>query len=184
VVPLDRTVESLGDRADLDLFRRRFATDGPLFITGSPGSTSPNAPLLVDAAPVRKTRNKMLGGLGMGAHPLAQTAASSSLFAGGGAYKKWTVWRKQPMTFMPQHERVLAIDGEDLHIMPAATGTGKAFLNDTQGKTTTIHFSHVVGCKVTRKHPSNFKVSEPWCCFVCMPVYVCVCAYVCILIMR
>jgi hypothetical protein len=46
VVPLDRTVEALGDICELDLFRRRFA-DGLDNITGSPGSISPNAPLII-----------------------------------------------------------------------------------------------------------------------------------------
>src|SRR5205085_9205864 len=45
VAPLDRTVEALGARSDLDLVRRRFGA-GPLGLTGSPGSSSPNAPLL------------------------------------------------------------------------------------------------------------------------------------------
>jgi target of rapamycin complex 2 subunit MAPKAP1 len=56
VVPLDRTVEALGDINELDLFRRRFA-DGLDTITGSPGSISPNAPLII-------TRGKM-GGKGI-----------------------------------------------------------------------------------------------------------------------
>jgi hypothetical protein len=38
VVLLDRTVESIGNRSDVDLCRRRFATDGPLTMSGSPSS--------------------------------------------------------------------------------------------------------------------------------------------------
>jgi SAPK-interacting protein 1 (Sin1), Pleckstrin-homology len=53
------------------------------------------------------------------------------------------------------NERVLAIDGEYLHIMPAQSGKT---MFEGQGKTTTVHFSNVVGCKVTRRHPTNFKV--------------------------
>ena len=59
------------------------------------------------------------------------------------------------MRFVGLNERILAIDGEYLHIMP--TSTGKTMF-EGQGKTTTVHFSKVVGCKVTRRHPTNFKV--------------------------
>jgi len=59
------------------------------------------------------------------------------------------------MRFVGLNERVLAIDGEYLHIMPASTGKT---MFEGQGKTTTVHFSNVVGCKVTRRHPTNFKV--------------------------
>lgn len=47
VAPLDRTVEALVDRVELDLVRRRFGA-GPLAMTGSPGSASPNAPLHIE----------------------------------------------------------------------------------------------------------------------------------------
>ena len=52
-------------------------------------------------------------------------------------------------------EKIIAIDGEYLHIMP---GSGGKTVFEGQGKTTTVHFSNVVGCKVTRRHPTNFKV--------------------------
>lgn len=47
IAPLDRTVEALVDRVELDLVRRRFGS-GPLAMTGSPGSASPNAPLHIE----------------------------------------------------------------------------------------------------------------------------------------
>lgn len=47
VAPLDRTVESLGERADIDLVRRRFGNDGSMAGNTTPGSTPPNAPLLI-----------------------------------------------------------------------------------------------------------------------------------------
>lgn len=167
VVLLDRTVGSIGNRTDLDLFRRRFATDGPLTMTGSPGSTSPRsaAGLSSDLLPTtssavssfRKIKKPhQLAGGASSSHPLAQ---ESSLIKqdelGSSNYKKYTVWRKQPMRFVGMNERVIAIDGEYLHIMPV--GTGKTMF-EGQGKTTTVHFSNVVGCKVTRRHPTNFKV--------------------------
>jgi hypothetical protein len=150
VVLLDRTVESIGNRTDLDLYRRRFATDGPLTMTGSPSSSSPKMPLMVERPPVRKIQKGNM----MGTHPLAQEAVKQDE-VGNSNYRKYTVWRKQPMRFVGLNERVLAIDGEYLHIMPAQTGKT---MFEGQGKTTTVHFSNVVGCKVTRRHPTNFKV--------------------------
>ncbi|RDW59756.1 hypothetical protein BP6252_12843 [Coleophoma cylindrospora] len=151
VVLLDRTVESIGNRTELDLYRRRFATDGPLTMSGSPSSnSSPRMAMMADGAGVRKIRKGPM----MGAHPLAQEAVKQDEL-GSANYRKYTVWRKQPMRFVGMNERVLAIDGEYLHIMPASTGKT---MFEGQGKTTTVHFSNVVGCKVTRRHPTNFKV--------------------------
>ena len=152
VVLLDRTVESIGNRTDLDLWRRRFATDGPLTMTGSPSSSSsPKMPLMAERPETRKIRKPPM----MGTHPLAQEGVKQDEL-GSANYRKYTVWRKQPMRFVGMNERVLAIDGEYLHIMPAQTGKT---MFEGQGKTTTVHFSNVVGCKVTRRHPTNFKVS-------------------------
>lgn len=151
VVLLDRPVESMGNRTDLDLFRRRFATDGPLTMTGSPSSSSsPKMPLMAERPEMRKIRKPPM----MGTHPLAQESVKQDEL-GSANYRKYTVWRKQPMRFVGMNERVLAIDGEYLHIMPASTGKT---MFEGQGKTTTVHFSNVVGCKVTRRHPTNFKV--------------------------
>ena len=150
VVLLDRTVESIGNRTDLDLYRRRFATDGPLTMSGSPSSSSPKMPLMAERPEIRKIRKGQM----MGTHPLAQEAIKQDEL-GSANYRKYTVWRKQPMRFVGMNERVLAIDGEYLHIMPASTGKT---MFEGQGKTTTVHFSNVVGCKVTRRHPTNFKV--------------------------
>jgi hypothetical protein len=150
VVLLDRPVESMGNRTDLDLYRRRFATDGPLTMTGSPSSSSPKMPLMAERPEARKIRKPPM----MGTHPLAQESIKQDEL-GSANYRKYTVWRKQPMRFVGMNERVLAIDGEYLHIMPASTGKT---MFEGQGKTTTVHFSNVVGCKVTRRHPTNFKV--------------------------
>lgn len=150
VVLLDRTVESIGNRTELDLYRRRFATDGPLTMSGSPSSSSPKMPMMAERPDARKIRKGPM----MGNHPLAQEAIKQDEL-GSANYRKYTVWRKQPMRFVGLNERILAIDGEYLHIMP--TSTGKTMF-EGQGKTTTVHFSKVVGCKVTRRHPTNFKV--------------------------
>lgn len=152
VVFLDRTVGSIGNRSDLDLFRRCFATDGPLTMNGSPISTSPKSAIIAEGLAFRRIK-KPSGNT----HPLAQEAIKQDEL-GSANYRKYTVWRKQPMRFVGMNEKVIAIDGEYLHIMPA--GTGKTMF-EGQGKTTTVHFSNVVGCKVARRHPTNFKVFLP-----------------------
>lgn len=149
VVLLDRTMESIGNPADLDLFRRRFATDGPLTMSGSPSSSSPNVPIMGDRPDTRKMRKGQM----LGPHPLAQEAIKQDQI-GSANYRRYTVWRKQPMRFVGMNERILAIDGGYLHILPATTGKT---MFDGQTKTTVVHFSDIVGCKVTRRHPTNFK---------------------------
>ena len=149
VAPLDRTVESIGARTDLDLVRRRFAHDGGLGLTGSPGSSSPNAPLLLTTEVPKKGKKNITSAV----HPLSQnqdvwgnTTAS---------YRKYTVIRKQPMSFTPSHQRTLLMDNDYMHILPAETGKN---IFDTTTKSTTVPFSMIVGCKVSRRHPKTFRV--------------------------
>ena len=148
VAPLDRTVEAIGARTDLDLIRRRFGNDGPLSLTGSPGSSSPNAPLLLTSETPRKGRRplQMLPPLAQKQDPLANTAT----------YKKYIVVRKQPMSFASSHQRILIMDGEYIHFLPSETGRT---LFDSGAKTTTWPYRNVTGCKVSRRHPRNFRVS-------------------------
>jgi len=58
------------------------------------------------------------------------------------------------MSFMSRHERILAIDGEYVHIMPSDQKT--IFESP---KTTSIHISAIIGCKVYKKAPANFKIA-------------------------
>lgn len=149
IAPVDRTVEALGTRTDLDLARRRFANDGALGLAGSPGSSSPNAPLLLAAdTPTRK------GKPGARMHPLAQ-AQKQDLLGSTAKYKKYNVVRKQPMSFAPSHQRVLLMDEDYMHILPGETGKT---LFDNSGKTSRVPFSMIVGCKVSRRHPKTFRV--------------------------
>jgi hypothetical protein len=148
VAPLDRTVEALGNITDLDLVRRRFGA-GPLSLTGSPGSASPNAPLLVDNTTNAPTKKGKKSGPQM-LHPLAQ---KQDLI--GGYYRRYQVFRKQPMSFTASNQRVLAFDNDYMHIMPGESGKG---VFDTSTKTRSISFNDVVGCKVSRRHPKSFRV--------------------------
>lgn len=148
VVYLDRIVSSIGNVTDLELHRRRFATDGPLTITGSPSGSAPKTHVWNELP--QKSKKKL-----MTTHPLAQeTVMQDEAGSGDVKYKKYTVWRKQPMRFVGLNERILVIDGEYVYIQPSSGGKATR----EGGKTTTVHFSNVVGCSVSRRHPSNFKV--------------------------
>lgn len=69
-------------------------------------------------------------------------------------YRKYTVWRRLPMSFINRHERSFAIDGEYVYILPK---DGKIWY-DTNFKTRTFHVSQIVSCKVSKRIPSNFKI--------------------------
>ncbi len=62
------------------------------------------------------------------------------------SYKKFTVNRRGRMRMGLTDTRTFSVDGEYIHIV------------DANGKKSTIHFSSVLGCKVSRKHPTHFKV--------------------------
>lgn len=181
IAPIDRTVEALGpDHSDLDLVRRRFG-EGGVGTYGSPSSSSPNAPILGSSSALlapsggfstpKKTKNK--DSTTTSVHPLAQQHSASQggdpfgsiglalsyPATGLGTYKRYNVIRRQPMSLAPSHPRVLEISGEYMHIMPADPATtNRALYDPVQNKTTSVHFSNVVGCKVNRKHPKTFRV--------------------------
>ncbi|KAI0969309.1 stress-activated map kinase interacting protein 1-domain-containing protein [Xylaria arbuscula] len=150
VAYVDKAVSSIGNAMDLELHRRRFATDGPLTITGSPGSSSPKTHVWDTPVP-HKGKKKV-----MTAHPLAQQAimADEAGSSNKATYQKYIVWRKQPMRFVGLNERIIAIDGEYVYIMPSSGGK----VTREGGKTTTVHFSNVIGCNMSRRHPNHFKL--------------------------
>lgn len=148
VAPVDRTVESIGSRTDLDLVRRRFVGDGAVGLFGSPGSSSPNAPLFLPAETPKKGRR--------GAPMMHSASYKPDVLGSTAKYKKYNVVRKQPMSFAPSHPRVLLMDEEYLHILPGEAGKT---LFDSSAKTTRVPFNIIVGCKVGRRHPKEFKVS-------------------------
>lgn len=169
VAPHDRTVEALASRTDLDLLKRRFVGDGVFGLAGSPGSSSPNAPLIISTGGAPKKTKKgerthaAVSGQGL-IHPLAKHSDSAALaLTSTGYYRRYAVMRKQPMSFASSTSRTLALDNEYIHIMPGEAGAkagaraGGAWAEGT-GKTTTVHFSSVVGSKVSKKHPKMFRV--------------------------
>ncbi|KIW78518.1 hypothetical protein Z517_08356 [Fonsecaea pedrosoi CBS 271.37] len=139
VAPLDRTVEALGARSELDLVRRRFGAGASL--TGSPGSSSPNAPLLLDIQGPKK------GKRGQPLHPLAQ---KQDLLSSASNFKKYYVTRKQLGGFAQGSQRVLVFDGDIIHVMPADTSSNAKF--------SSIAFTDILKCKVSSKHPKLVRI--------------------------
>ena len=144
VAALDRTVEALGTRSDLDLVRKRFGA-GPANLTGSPKSGSPNAPLLLDIqGPTGKDKKGKKGQKIM--HPLAQ---KQDMMASASNFKKYYVTRRRVTSFSQSSARVLVFDGDMLHNMPA--DTGKTMI-DSNAKTNSFAFADIMRCKVSSKH--------------------------------
>ncbi|KIX06095.1 uncharacterized protein Z518_04069 [Rhinocladiella mackenziei CBS 650.93] len=139
VAPLDRTVEALGTRSDLDLVRKRFGAG--VNLTGSPGSSSPNAPLLLDIQGPKK------GKKGQTLHPLAQ---NQDLISSASNFKKYYVTRKQLAPFAQGSQRVLVFDGDLIHVMPADTTSNAKF--------SSIAFGDILRCKVSTKHPKIVRI--------------------------
>ena len=181
VAPSDRTVEALGERVHLDLVRRRFAGAGDgvfgLGLSGSPGSSTPNAPLDLPTVATPPTKKKKGFGLNSRstadaqAFAYAQNASLGGSGSGGGGNafysfgnegKRYNVLRKLPLSFAAAHPRTLIITPEYLQILPAApAGSG---LSDspapppTAGKVTNIAMAMIIGVKVSRKHPKMVRV--------------------------
>nr|POE89870.1 target of rapamycin complex 2 subunit sin1 [Quercus suber] len=179
VAPSDRTVEALGSNLHLDLVRRRFGAVGDfgLGLSGSPGSSSPNAPLeLVPNTPPTGRETKRKKGLGGVLHPLTaqaqkfgMSAATTSLLELTGAGpigRRYNVLRKLPLSFSATHPRTLVITPEYMQILPSVVppnnlgGTSTAFPTTVSGhgKVTNVPMSSIVGVKVSRKHPKMVRV--------------------------
>ncbi|KAI4093487.1 MAG: hypothetical protein LQ344_002900 [Seirophora lacunosa] len=146
IAPVDRTVESIGTHTDLDLERRRFVNEGAVGLSGSPGSSSPNAPLFLKTDLQRRGGKRMAPML----HPLAQ---KQDLPGSTGRYKKYMVFRKQPMSFTSHHQYNLILDDEYMHAIPAESA--RTLSNE---KARRIRFNEIVGCKQSSRHGKQFKV--------------------------
>ncbi|OQO13664.1 hypothetical protein B0A48_01893 [Cryoendolithus antarcticus] len=166
VAPSDRTVEALGSALHLDLVRRRFGGVGifEFGLSGSPGSSSPNAPLeLVPNTPPTAKEAKRRKGFGV-LQPQPQhhqtlhataSLANLTLAPTSGIGHRYNVLRKLPLSFSGSHPRTLVITPEYLQILP---GPGNSEPGEQPGKVTNIHMSSVVGVKCSRKHPKVVRV--------------------------
>lgn len=151
VALLDRPVSAIGAMQDLELHRRRF--NEPV-LSQSPIGYSPGGRMLFSEMSVGGKKASKTKGI----HPLAKESLAQDDMSRNSNYRRYTVWRKQTMRFAGLNERLFMIDGEYIHIMPSSNGKA---VTDSSSKTTTVHFSNVIGCKVSRRHPSHFKVILP-----------------------
>jgi hypothetical protein len=115
IAPLDRTVEALGSITELDLVRRRFG-GGPLALGTSPGSSSPNAPLMVESTEP-STSKKGKKEAKKGAQRMLPSASQKQDNLGG-YYRRYHVFRKQPMSFTASNHRILTFENDYMHIVP------------------------------------------------------------------
>ncbi|KAH9816979.1 SAPK-interacting protein 1 (Sin1), Pleckstrin-homology [Teratosphaeria destructans] len=167
VAPGDRTVEALGANLNLDLVRRRFGAVGDfgLGLSGSPGSSSPNAPLeLVPNTPptakdVKKKKGFGVLHAGLRSEGVVSSTATSLLDLTGASHlgRRYHVLRKQPLSFAASHPRTLVITPEYMQILPGEE-QGGGYGAIPQGKVTNVPMSSIVGVKVSRKHPKMMRV--------------------------
>ncbi|GAA5948212.1 hypothetical protein JCM3765_001316 [Sporobolomyces pararoseus] len=133
VVPLDRTVESLGDQRELVLVSRsQVGTVGLRRQRRNTQNINPSASIFQQVEEPSTPRYQS-------ASQLTST------------YQLYRVQRKLPMSLGGRHPRSIAIDGDYLHFMPA---DGK----DSVGRTSSFHISLVQSCKVSRRSASSFKI--------------------------
>ncbi|KAI5841036.1 stress-activated map kinase interacting protein 1-domain-containing protein [Morchella snyderi] len=144
--PLERTVAALGDRAELDLVKKKMLPVPATVVAPAAAAAAAALPMLAQPPPPVQEEEES----GRRMRYLQPSAAWAPDMLGSRDYLKYTVWRKAGMSFMSRHERILAIDGEYVHIMPS--------LAQDSSKTTSIHISTIVGCKTYRKQPSLFKI--------------------------
>ncbi|RHZ47334.1 hypothetical protein Glove_585g44 [Diversispora epigaea] len=129
-IDLEKTVESEGNANELALVEKP--------INGTTTDVPPQSP--TKRSLKRRTTNEP---------PQPQYVSSNEYMS---VYKKYIVNRKIPM-FVGRHERVLAIDGDYIHIMPSETRTMFESM-----KTSSYHIGLVQSCKVNKKIPTNFKL--------------------------
>jgi len=71
-----------------------------------------------------------------------------------GAYKKYVVFRRLPV-LVGRHERILAIDGVYIHIMPSANKAKTVF---DSVRTASYNIRSVVACQQSAKSSTTFKL--------------------------
>ncbi|KII84683.1 hypothetical protein PLICRDRAFT_57646 [Plicaturopsis crispa FD-325 SS-3] len=138
LIPLDRTVASLQGTRDLLLVKRSNLPEMGIDVVKTiPRTTDPNASIFKRASEVP-----------------AAVKYTSNVMDFTTSYKKYIVYRKMPM-LVTRHERILAIDGVYIHIMPSANKAKAVF---DSGKTTSYHLASIVECQQSSKSSSAFKL--------------------------
>ncbi|KIO33773.1 hypothetical protein M407DRAFT_177775 [Tulasnella calospora MUT 4182] len=126
VIPLDRTVASLAGKSDLVLVKRALLEQLGIKDKRAARSSDPNASIF---------------------KRMSEVPTSSAALDFTAAYKRFVVYRKLPM-LVGRHERALAIDGDYIHIMPAAN---RGLLDSV--KTSSYHKKSIKYCKQSKKPP-------------------------------
>lgn len=134
LIPLDRTVASLQGNRELLLVKRSMLPGD--ILKGAVKSTDPNASIFKR----------------MSDTPEVQYSSVADYTSG---YKKYTIFRKAPM-LLARQERVLAIDGVYIHIMPSANKAMKVVFDS--GKTSSYHIKSIADCQQSAKTSSIFKI--------------------------
>lgn len=145
VVPLDRTVDSLGSQHELSLVRRNQLQRGvsnASSTTGGVQNVDPSASIFKRLSSEEDGRSTQ--------QPRYQSAMELMDLTTN--YKKWNVQRKLPVP-LGRHPRTIAIDGDYLHFMPSDT---KGVVEG--GRTTSLHVSLVLDCRLSRRAPNLFKI--------------------------
>ncbi|EPY50326.1 stress activated MAP kinase interacting protein Sin1 [Schizosaccharomyces cryophilus OY26] len=133
-LPLDKTFQSIDGFPTLELVKKKMRDKkGPSLPVSTP-------------SPEDSTYNSTKKDYFPPAYNAADIMSSNT-------YQEFIVWKRQPVSFMGRHERLLAIDGEYIHIMPSESRN----IFETP-KTTSIHVGSIVICKQSKKSPCNFKL--------------------------
>ncbi|KAJ9103924.1 hypothetical protein QFC21_002387 [Naganishia friedmannii] len=134
VLPLDRTVESLMGNVDLALVTKSWAEVKGLSTGGRNGERRGGDPS-TSIFKRGSEQNKPRYGTNMDYES---------------TYRKYKVQRKMPIG---KHERILAIDGDYIHVMPTDT---RAFFDSM--KTSSFHATSITACKQYAKSPSSLRI--------------------------
>jgi len=136
LIPLDRTVASLEGRRELVLVKTSMLAP---VVKRLGKTTDPNASILPS------------GSKRMSETPEVKFSSALDYTA---AYKKYTVTRKMSM-LVARQERILAIDGVYIHIMPSASKAKAVF---DSGKTLSYHIKSIADCQQSAKSSALFKL--------------------------
>ncbi|KAL1736140.1 stress-activated map kinase interacting protein 1-domain-containing protein [Schizophyllum commune] len=136
LIPLDRTVASLQGKRELVLVKKSMLPQlGHDLIQVAGKTTDPNASIFKR----------------MSDTPEMQLSSALDYTA---AYKKYVIYRKMPM-LVTRQERVLAIDGGYIHIMPS-TNKPKAVFDSS--RTASYHIKNIVEISQSHKMSNSFKL--------------------------
>ena len=132
-------------------------------LAGSPGSSLPNAPLIISTggAPKKTKKSERNNAANTGPQTANLRQQRHDPLTGlvpGNYYRRYAVTRKQPMSFSSSAPRILALDYEYIYIMPGESTGGTKSRFEAPGKTVTVPFSGVLGSKVSKKHARMFRL--------------------------